>query len=107
MLKESFLVFTPPPPPPPLFCLPFFLELYEGAQRYTFLQSLYELKAQLGQQFTHAQTFDRGFDENWFAALTASRHFKNKIIGEKWSRDRYLHMEKVSLCIFSILLSNI
>ena len=37
-----------------------FSELYEGAQRYTFPQSLYELKAQLGQQLAHAQTFDRG-----------------------------------------------
>ena len=34
----------------------FFLELYEGAQRYTFPQSLYELNAQLGQQLAHAQT---------------------------------------------------
>ena len=55
MLKESFLEFTPSQ-----FCLPFFLELYEGAQTYTFPQSLYELKAQLGQQLAHAQTFDRG-----------------------------------------------
>ncbi len=55
MLKESFLVFTSS-----YFCLPFFLELYEGTQRYTFPQSLYELKAQLGQQLAHAQTFDRG-----------------------------------------------
>ena len=48
--------------PPRNFVYPFFLELYEDAQRYTFPQSLYELKAQLGQKLAHAQTFDRGVD---------------------------------------------
>ncbi len=32
------------------------------AQTYTFPQSLYELKAQLGQKLAHAQTFDRGVE---------------------------------------------
>ncbi len=43
---------------------PFFLELNEGAQTYTLPQSLYELKAQLGQKLAHAQTFDRGVPLN-------------------------------------------
>ena len=37
-----------------------FSRAYEDAQRYTFPQSLYELKAQLRQQLAHAQTFGRG-----------------------------------------------
>ena len=39
-------------------CVYFLITLF--ALRYTFPQSLYELKAQLGQQVAHAQTFDRG-----------------------------------------------
>ncbi len=54
VLKERLLVFTP------VILFTLFLELYEGAQTYTFPHSLYELKAQLGQQLAHAQTFDRG-----------------------------------------------
>ncbi len=44
--------------PPRNFIYPFSLELSEGAQMYTFPQSLYEMKSQLGQQLAHAQTFD-------------------------------------------------
>ena len=55
MLKESFRMFTPSKS-----YSPFFLELYQGAQRYTVPQSLYKLKPQLGQQLAHAQMFDCG-----------------------------------------------
>jgi hypothetical protein len=39
--------------------------------------------------------------------LDKRRHFENKFIGGKWSRDRYVHysedMENTSLCIFRYL----
>jgi hypothetical protein len=59
--------------------------------------------------------FSSSKDENWSAAL-ASRHFKNKIIGGKWSRDGYLHWRgyrsreilgkhsmKKALCFFTFI----